>query len=245
MPRTICFRSSSPISRCRPIRIRYVLGQLAIEMLTGRQPSPTHVESPLDLARKNEFFTNPLDAIQEPWLQYHPALAATLARLLHVNPQQRFPTMAEAVQELRSVDDETTAYARYVYDRACEQPGFFDAFYSAFFAACPGAQAEFMRIHGDQHKDRMEQQATALQYALATALTSPSVMKRNMTRLRPMHRDLPVEYFTAFADTLVTTLRTHVKGLPEFVLAASATVLKRAAEHIAAAPRATSSGTRP
>jgi hypothetical protein len=190
----------------------------------------------MDLARKSEFFNSPLDAVKEPWLQYHPGLAATLARLLHVDPQQRFPTMAEAVQELRSVDDETNAYARYAYDLACEQPGFFDAFYSAFFAACPGAQAEFTRIHGEQHKERMEQQATALQYALATALTSPSVMKRNMIRLRPMHRTVPAEYFTAFAETLVTTLRTQVKGLPEFVLAASAAVLKRAAEHIAARP---------
>ena len=51
-----------------------------------------------------------------------------------------------------------------------------------------------------------------------------------------MHRDVPVEYFTAFADTLVATLRAQVKGLPEFVLAASAAVLKRAAEHIAARP---------
>jgi hypothetical protein len=91
-------------------------------------------------------------------------------------------------------------------------------------------------IHGEQHKERMEQQATALQYALATALTSPSVMKRNMIRLRPMHRTVPAEYFTAFAEALVTTLRTQVKGLPDFVLAASAAVVKRAAEHIAARP---------
>jgi serine/threonine protein kinase len=234
--------ANQPLS---PYSDQYVLGQLAIEMLTGRQPSPAHVESPLDLARKSEFFAKPLDAIKEPWLPCHPAFAATLARLLHVDPQQRFSTMADAVQELRSVDDETTAYARYAYDQACEQPGFFDAFYSAFFAACPGAEAEFMRIHGDQHKERMEQQATALQYALATALTSPSVMKRNMTRLRPMHRDVPVEYFAAFADTLVTTLRTQVTGLPEFVLAASAAVLKRAADQIAAHPPATSSGPLP
>ena len=60
-----------------------------------------------------------------------------------------------------------------------------------------------------------------------------------------MHRELLVELSTAFADTLVAMLKTRVKGLPEFVLAASAAVLKRAAEQIAAPPRATSSGTRP
>ncbi len=226
--------ANQPLS---PYSDQYVLGQIAIEMLTGHQPSPSHVESPVDLARKSEFFADPLGAIQEPWIQYHPGLAATLSRLLHADPQQRFSTMTEAVQELRSADDETTAYARYAYDLGCRQPGFFDAFYTAFFAACPGAEAEFRRIHGDQHAEKMERQATALQYALATALASPSAMKRNMAHLRPMHRTIPPEYFRAFADTLVATLRGQVAGLPEFVLAASATVLKRAAEQIAAAGR--------
>jgi len=222
--------ANQPLS---PYSDQYVLGQIAIEMLTGHQPSPAHIGSPLDLARKSEFFANPLEAIKEEWIQYHPGLAATLARLLQADPQQRFSTMDEAVQDLRGVDDEITAYARYAYDLACKRPGFFDAFYAAFFDDCPAAREEFVRVHGDQHAERMGKQATALQYALAAALSSPNTLKRNMAHLRPMHRTMPPQYFTAFADTFVATLRARVEGLPEFVLAAAGTVLHRAAEQIA------------
>jgi protein kinase-like protein/TIR domain-containing protein/globin len=232
--------ANQPLS---PYSDQYVLGQIAIEMLTGRQPPPSHIESPLDLARKSEFFASPLEAITDPWIRYHPGLAAALARLLHADPQQRFSTMAEAVQELRSVDDETTAYARYAYDLACRQPGFFDAFYSAFFTACPEARGEFMRIHGEQHAERMGKQATALQYALVTALASPKALKKNMAHLGPMHRTIAPQLFTAFAETFVATLKNQVEPLPEFVLEASAGVLKQAAEHIA--PRSGSGGPRP
>jgi hypothetical protein len=55
-----------------------------------------------------------------------------------------------------------------------------------------------------------------------------------MAHLRPMHRTLPPQFFSAFADTFVATLRARVPDLPEFVLAASGVMLRRAAEQIAA-----------
>jgi hypothetical protein len=83
--------ANQPLS---PYSDQYVLGQLAIEMLTGRQPS-RRVEAQWTSPAKR-FFTNPLDAVKDPWLQYHldchPRAAAPRRSAAAV------PTMAEAVR---------------------------------------------------------------------------------------------------------------------------------------------------
>jgi hypothetical protein len=211
---------------------QFVLGQLAIEMLTAAQTSPGGIVSPMDLAARASFFAKPLEAITEPWLEHHPSLAATLARLLNADPQQRFARMDDAVTALRCVDDAVIAYARSAYKLACERPGFFDAFYSAFFAACPGARAEFMRAHGERHDERMAVQAVALKYALAATLEPPSTLDRTLAHLVAKHRAIPPEYFTAFADAFVTTLHEELPHLPDFVVGACRTVLNRASTHL-------------
>ena len=223
--------ANQPLS---PYSDQYVLGQIAVEMLTGRQPPPTHIVSPSDLADKNAFFANPLCAITEPWIRYHQGLAEVLTRLLHADPQRRFPSMDEAVKQLWDVEDEVVAYARFAYKAACDQPGFFDAFYSAFFAACPGARDEFVRAHGEQHAERMATQAQVLKFALASTLASPSTLKKKLAQFSAKHQTVPPEYFTAFAETFVATLKAQFADLPEFVLDASRTVLTRAATHMAA-----------
>ena len=217
-----------------PYSDQYVLGQLAIEMLTGCETPPGAIVTPFDLAARAAFFDRPLDAITAPWIHYHPGLATTLTRLLNADPQQRFATMSDAVDELWNVDDDTVAYARFAYKLACDQPRFFDTFYSAFFAVCPGAEAEFMRVHGDQHVDRMIVQAVALKYALSATLDKPEALSRNLGQLAVKHRTISPEYFTAFTDTFVQTLRVEFPDLPEFVLTACRTVLERAGSHLAA-----------
>jgi serine/threonine protein kinase len=221
--------ANQPLS---PYSDQYVLGQIAIEMLTAHQPAPVEVATPLDLARKSEFFANPLRAL-EPWIHHHQEFAATLAQLLHVDPQKRFRTMDDAVDKLRGLDDEVVAYARSAYATACERPGFFEDFYSAFFDACPGAREEFMRAHGGQDPRRMEGQAVALKIALGVALDRPDTLKRRLAQFAPKHRAVPPAYFAAFTETFVATLTTHVPDFPAFVIAAWRTVLERAAQHIA------------
>jgi serine/threonine protein kinase len=221
--------ANQPLS---PYSDQYVLGQIAIEMLSGHQPAPAQIETPADLARKREFFDNPLGAL-EPWIHYHQDFAATLSQLLHVEPQNRFRTMDDAVIRLRGVDDEVVGYARYAYTAACEKPGFFETFYSAFFTACPGAREEFMRAHGGQDPKRMEGQAVALKIALGAALDRPETLKKRLAQFAPKHRGVPPEYFPAFTEAFVATLTAHLPGLPPYVIESWRTVLQRAAEHIA------------
>ena len=221
--------ANQPLS---PYSDQYVLGQIAIEMLTAHPPAPVEVDTPIDLARKSEFFAQPLRAL-EPWIHYHPEFAAALAQLLHADPLKRFRSMDEAVDKLRSLDDEVVAYARSAYTAACERPGFFEQFYTAFFDACPGARQEFMRAHGGPDVRRMEGQAQALRIALGAALDRPDTLKKRLAQFAPKHRAVPAEYFATFTETFVSTLRTHLPDLPEFVMAAWRTVLERAAQHIA------------
>jgi hypothetical protein len=221
--------SNNPVT---PYSDQYVLGQLAIEMLTGGQIPPNEVVTPFDLAARAAFFDNPLEAITAPWIHYHSGMATTLARLLDADPQKRYPSMNDAIKELWSIDDEVIAYARFAYKIACDQPKFFEAFYSAFFAACPGAEAEFIRAHGDQHTERMMLQTVALKYALASTLSTPEGLARSLGPLAVKHRMIPPEYFTAFATTFVHTLRTQFPDLPAFVLGACRTVLERASTHL-------------
>jgi hypothetical protein len=214
-----------------PYSDQYVLGQLAVEMLTGCQ-TPREVVTPIELAGRAAFFDYPLAPITAPWINYHPGLAHTLSRLLNVDPQKRYPSMSDAIRDLWSVDDEVIAYARFAYKLACDEPRFFEAFYAAFFAACPGAEAEFVRAHGDEHAARMTVQAVALKYALTATLGTPESLSRNLAQLTLKHRMIPPEYFTAFIDTFLHTLRAQFADLPEFVLNACRTVLERAATHL-------------
>jgi hypothetical protein len=221
--------SNQPVT---PYSDQYVLGQLAIEMLTGCQTPPAEVVTPFDLAARAAFFDRPLEAITAPWIHYHTGLANTLTRLLNPDPQHRFATLDEALRELWSVDDEVVAYARFAYKIACDQPRFFNAFYSAFFAVCPGAQAEFTRAHGAEHADRMIVQAVALKYALAATLGRPEALTSNLAHLTVKHRTIPPEYFAAFTDTFINTLQREFPDLPQFVLSACRTVLDRAGKHL-------------
>jgi serine/threonine protein kinase len=212
-----------------PYSDQYVLGQLGIEMLTGRPPVPP-VDSPGDLARKEAFFANPLAQL-EPRIRYHEELAAMLSRLLQRDPLRRFATMKHALDELRQVDDETVGFARYAYRRACEQSGFFEQFYTAFFAACPGAHDEFVKAHGGTDAGRMATQAVALRVVLGAALAPADRMKDALEPHVFKHRAVPPAFFQAFADTFVATLAARVE-LPAFVLDAVKTVLNRAAANL-------------
>jgi hypothetical protein len=216
-----------------PYSDQYVLGQLGVEMLTGRPPVP-HVESPGDLARKEAFFANPLAAL-EPRIRYHEELAAVLSRLMQRDPLKRFPTMKHAIEDLRGVDDETVGFARYAYRRACEQSGFFDQFYTAFFAACPGAHDEFVKAHGGTDLGRMATQAVALRVALSAAMQPPDRVKDALDPYVHKHRGVPPAFFQVFADTFVATLAARV-DLPPFVLDAVRTILDRAAATLAPDP---------
>jgi serine/threonine protein kinase len=212
-----------------PYSDQYVLGQLGVEMLTGRPPVP-RVDNPGDLARKEAFFAAPLAQL-EPRILFHEELSAALSRLLQRDPLKRFPTMKHACDELRAVDDEMVGFARYAYNRASDLPGFFDEFYAAFFAACPGARDEFVKAHGGHDTARMTTQSVALRVALGAALAPPDRVKDALGPYGKKHRAVPPAFFQAFAETFVSTLAGRV-DLPPFVLDAVRTMLNLAAAHL-------------
>lgn len=209
---------------------QYVLGQLAVEMLTGSPLPP--VNTPEDLARRDRFFADPLGVVG-PRIRYHRKFAATLARLLQRRPAERFATMRDAVTQLRQLDDEDVAFARHAYKVACDQTGFFDDFYARLFMACPGAHDEFIKAHRGNDPQRMADQARALRLALNSALVPPDRLKNNLEPYVEQHRTVPAHFFPAFAQTFVATLEARPgPPLPLFILDAVRSVLDRAALHL-------------
>ena len=180
-------------------------------------------------------FDEPLATVG-PRIRFHKDFAATLTRLLQRDPARRYGTMKHVVTQLRRLENEEVAFARYAYKAACEQPGFFDEFYARFFAACPGAHDEFMKAHRGDDPERMADQARALRLALNAALVPPDRLQDGLEPYVERHRTVPAHFFPAFAGTFVATLTARPGlELPPFVLDAVQTVLERAASHLAPA----------
>ena len=93
------------------------------------------------------------------------------------------------------------------YQRCCETPQFFDAFYRNFFAACPDAAPRFA------HTD-FERQHKLLRHALGLLLLFPKQPENDPTLLarvaeRHSRRDLnvPPAFYPPFVDSLIATVK--------------------------------------
>jgi len=105
------------------------------------------------------------------------------------------------------VDKATTALARASYDRCCQAPDFFEAFYRTFLAACPEAVPRFAGTS-------FEHQANLLRHAVGILLIFPNQPNKEpslLARLAERHsrRDLNIEpaLYRPFIDALIDTVR--------------------------------------
>lgn len=93
------------------------------------------------------------------------------------------------------------------YQRCCETPAFFQAFYRNFFTACPEAAPRFANTD-------FERQHKLLRHALGLLLLFPKQPENDQTLLRRVaerhsRRDLnvPPALYAPFVDSLITTVR--------------------------------------
>ena len=93
------------------------------------------------------------------------------------------------------------------YQRCCDTPEFFEAFYRNFFTACPEAAPRFA------HTD-FERQHKLLRHALGLLLLFPKQPENDHSLLarvaeRHSQRDLnvPPALYAPFVDSLITTVR--------------------------------------
>jgi len=131
---------------------QYMLGQLAIEMLDGRLWFDADGPDGMPGGKKG-FFDNPLEKAGV-WQEYHQQLAAVIRRMLHRNPADRWESMTEVARQLRSIEDETRALARYSFRKWLDNDEFFLAFYESFFAGAVDAKGKFKSLDSQHVKLR-------------------------------------------------------------------------------------------
>jgi hypothetical protein len=113
------------------------------------------------------------------------------------------------------------------YQRCCESPEFFAAFYRNFFQVCPAAAPRFAATD-------FERQHKLLRHAVGVLLIfpkEPAVEPTVLTRIaeRPTRRDLavPAALYAPFVDSLIATVWQHDRAFtPEIERAWRGTVEK-------------------
>ncbi len=179
---------------------QYALGLFTFELLQGEPPF--RVTCAADYARKPEFFNDPA-AYAGAWKERHPALAQIVFRMLHQDPNERWPSMSAIAEALKGLDPEAVMLAKGSYRAHCQgNHDFYAKFYDRFFARCPETQ----KLFGD-----LTQQYTKLDYAMQFLLNfrHQAVEPTVLTPVAERHRALNVtpRQFDEFAAALMDTLR--------------------------------------
>ena len=200
-------------NRPTPATDQYSLGLLAAELLSG-QPI-RRVMHPCDLAFKEQLFAG-LESGRYKWAEHSPELAGLLRRMLRVNPEERWPSMADVVGRLREIEigespkelDRKKAKSGYLQLLAAGgvrgEREFFGKFYSTLFASAGDIEAKFESLD-------MERQYRVLNLAIYSLLEfrpeSPAA-KRQLEQLAERHARLGLErrHYELFLEAFMKTL---------------------------------------
>jgi len=125
-----------------------------------------------------------------------------------------------------------TAVAQASYERCCEAPGFFEAFYQRFLEACPEAAPMFAATN-------FERQNSLLRHAVGLLLTFPNQPRSEPTTLarlaeRHSRRDLDIHpaLYRPFVDSLIATVREHDAEFTPKIEAAWRTTIAMGVEYM-------------
>jgi len=95
------------------------------------------------------------------------------------------------------------------YQRCCDTPDFFEAFYRNFLAACPEAKPRFANTD-------FERQNKLLRHALGLLLafpnqpaTEPTLLTRVAERHSRRDLDVPARLYPSFVDSLIATVKQY------------------------------------
>jgi len=119
-----------------------------------------------------------------------------------------------------SVTDNSVRIARASFDRCCEAPGFLDAFYVIFFAACPAAAPMFARTDfARQH--RLLRHAIGLLFSFnQEQVSEPNILTRVAERHGRGALDIDPSWYATFLESLILTVsQSDPQFTPEIGLA--------------------------
>jgi len=216
--------------RGRPYTSRtdqYALALLAVEMLLGEPP--LRVRCAADLEKKSRFFNDPEPCIAA-LARLHPTFAELLHRMLCVDPDARFASMAEVAAEIELLEPASNAFVTHSYLAHCMgRPEFYRAFYTRFLACCPRAVPLFAGID-------MTRQGRMLDEAIDLLLGFTPANRIDAKKLQAIaakegHRGVTAAELDQFGQSLLDTLADFGNEPPE-VLAAWQAVLRPGLEFL-------------
>lgn len=199
---------------------QYALGLLGYELLSGE--SIERVTRPADFVQRREFFAR----LQQsgPWADHAPALAGVLLRMLRVDPDRRWSSMAEAARMFEEVSVEDSPHEE-AHRRVQNSYSTFQAtdradklyrgFYAKLFASVPAARRLFARTDWSR-------QYNAINEALKQLLDYDTGSQRaaeqlGAVALKHQQFGLGERELRSFEDALLHALRTCGECTPDAV----------------------------
>jgi hypothetical protein len=159
----------STAGRLTPRTDQYMLGRLGVELLEGlRFKEILNEETP------DKFWKHPERFIKGVWIRERKELWNILKQMIKEKPSERFPSMDEVVQGLRTLEEEGRALSSYRITAAPKnlQLRFFEQFYAKLFDASPSSKDHFKRM------DKQNQKLAAAMDAVINFANNPASLEQ-------------------------------------------------------------------
>ena len=197
---------------------QYALGLLTIEMLQGSPP--VQVNQLKDLAEKTKFFEDP-EAYGGEWLKRSPTLTRITLKMLELNPDKRWQSMAALAAVLggkATVMENNRRLAKESYKRLeYEQEAFFREFYTNLFIRKRSLKSKFPDEHDWKRQHSMLDDAVRglLNFSETHGEEEPTIF----TDTAKKHKNLKLskEDFDAFEEAFIETLKKFNEGSEEML----------------------------
>lgn len=202
----------------REVSDQYLLGLMAYDMLTGELP-PT-LQSLADVqARRAHAFVAPPPVCQRR-RDCPEKLGKIIAKMSALVPEQRYPSLEQALVEVRRFESFGLEVAVESYRRCCRRSGeFFSGFYKRFLDRCKEAEPMFKRL-GDTDNERWQRQHQLLREAVPLLFAFAALREWDgdgdqvtyhepnvLSRIAREHteRQVSASWYQAFCEELIVT----------------------------------------
>lgn len=198
---------------------QYMLGLLAYELVTGALPPTIDGAAPTadSLARIRSRGSEAFSALP-PVTDLRPDCPDVLARIIQKMtskaPEDRYPSLAELLIDVRRQEDMILSRVRESYKRCLENRsssggvGFIEAMYAAFFALRPDARAMFANLGARQYE--IFEKAVVDLFAFydrerANEPNEPNVLTQVAQKHDRRNYNVALDFYGPFRDALIDT----------------------------------------
>lgn len=197
---------------------QYMLGLLAYELVTGALPptidgaAPTADSLACIRSRGSEAFST-LPPVTDLRPDCPDVLARIIQRMTSKAPDDRYPSLAELLIDVRRQEDMILSRVRESYKRCLENRssggvGFIEAMYAAFFALRPDARALFANLGARQYE--IFEKAVVDLFAFydrerANEPNEPNVLTQVAQKHDRRNYNVALDFYGPFRDALIDT----------------------------------------